>query len=117
MADLFEVSAINSMKLENRFVRSATWEGLAGDDGSCTPRLIALMGELATGGVGLIISGHAYVSQEGQAGLWQLGIYSDELIPHLSKMTEAVHRQSGKIVLQLAHAGCRASFDLTGKKP
>ncbi len=117
MADLFEVSAINSMKLENRFVRSATWEGLADDDGSCTPRLIALMEELDTGGVGLIISGHAYVSQEGQAGPRQLGIYCDELIPHLSKMTEAVHRQSGKIVLQLAHAGCRAAFDLTGKKP
>ncbi len=117
MANLFEESSINSMKLENRFVRSATWEGLASKDGFCTSRLIALMEELATGEIGLIISGHAYVSREGQAGPWQLGIYDDGLIPGLSKMTAAVHQRSGKIVLQLAHAGCRAAVDLTGKKP
>ena len=117
MAELFKMSAINSMKLDNRFVRSATWEGMASEDGSCTVRLIALMEELAKGGVGLIISGHAYVSREGQAGPWQLGIYSDELIPNLSKMTEAVHGQSGKIILQLAHAGFRAASDLTDMTP
>jgi 2,4-dienoyl-CoA reductase-like NADH-dependent reductase (Old Yellow Enzyme family) len=30
MANLFETTTINAMTLENRFVRSATWEGLAG---------------------------------------------------------------------------------------
>jgi 2,4-dienoyl-CoA reductase-like NADH-dependent reductase (Old Yellow Enzyme family) len=117
MARLFETTAINTMNLENRFVRSATWEGMAGEDGSCTPRLIDLMVELAKGGVGLIISSHTYVSREGQAGPWQLGIYSNELIPNLREMTEAVHRQGGKIGLQLAHAGCRADFNLTGMQP
>ena len=108
MPDLFEKSAINSIALNNRFVRSATWEGLATEEGACTSRLSALMQDLADGKVGLIISGHAYVSREGQAGPWQLGIYDDELIPRLRKMTEAVHKRSGKIVLQLAHAGCQA---------
>jgi len=117
MADLFEQSTINSMKLQNRFVRSATWEGLASENGFCTPRLIALMDELVAGEIGLIISGHAYVSPEGQAGPWQLGVYDDDLIPDLRKMTAAVHQRSGKIVLQLAHAGCRAAYNLTGKEP
>jgi len=116
MPDLFEKSAINSIRLNNRFVRSATWEGLAAEGGACTSRLIALMQELADGEVGLIISGHAYVSREGQAGPWQLGVYDDELIPGLRKMTDAVHKRSGKIVLQLAHAGCRAAFGLTGRQ-
>jgi 2,4-dienoyl-CoA reductase-like NADH-dependent reductase (Old Yellow Enzyme family) len=75
------------------------------------------MEELAAGGVGLIISGHAFVSREGQAGPWQLGIYSDELIAPLKQMTAAVHAKSSKIVLQLAHAGCRAPFGLTGLQP
>jgi 2,4-dienoyl-CoA reductase-like NADH-dependent reductase (Old Yellow Enzyme family) len=105
------------MELENRFVRSATWEGMATDDGSCTPRLIDLLVELASGGVGLIISSHAYVSRAGQAGPWQLGVDRDELIPGLQDMTEAVHRENGKIVLQLAHAGCRAIPELTGQDP
>ena len=34
------------MKLKNRFVRSATWEGMATDDGACTPKLIDLIANL-----------------------------------------------------------------------
>lgn len=32
-------------------------------------------------------------------------------------MVEAVHGAGGKVVLQLAHAGCRAGFGLTGLEP
>lgn len=117
MSVLFETTSINSMSLKNRFVRSATWEGMANEDGSCTPRLIKLMEELAHGGVGLIISGHAYVRPEGQAGAWQMGIYSNKLVPRLAEMAEAVHRKDGKIIVQLAHAGCHAAFDLTKVEP
>ena len=113
----FEHSAINGMDLANRFVRSATWEGMAADDGACTPKLIDLMAELAKGGVGLIISSHAYVSPEGQAGPWQLGVYNDALIPGLEALVKAVHENGGKIVLQLAHAGFFAHAKLTGQTP
>jgi len=117
MRKLFESSEINGMKLANRFVRSATWEGMATDDGACTPKLIDLMAELAKGGVGLIISSHTYVSSEGQAGPWQLGVYKDELIPGLTEVTKAVHDNGGKIVMQLAHAGLTANAQLTGRTP
>ena len=117
MSKLFEASEINGMKLSNRFVRSATWEGMAADDGACTPKLINLMAGLAEGGVGLIISSHAYVSPEGQAGPWQLGIYRDELVPGLESMTQAVHDKGGKIVMQLAHAGYFSFAKLTGRTP
>ena len=33
MSNLFESTEINGMRLANRFVRSATWEGMAADDG------------------------------------------------------------------------------------
>ena len=112
---LFETTQINGMALANRFVRSATWEGMAGDDGSMTSRLSALMADLARGGVGLIISSHAYISREGQAGLKQLGIYDDTLVPGLKEMTTAVHDNGGKIVAQLAHAGLHAAVKLTGQ--
>ncbi len=117
MSKLFETTTIKSLNLPNRFVRSATWEGLAADDGSVTPRLIDVAVKLAQGGVGLIISGHAYVSREGQAGSWQLGAYSDELIPGLTEMVRAVHDCGGKIAMQLAHAGSKAAFRLSGLDP
>jgi 2,4-dienoyl-CoA reductase-like NADH-dependent reductase (Old Yellow Enzyme family) len=117
MSKLFEPSQINGMKLANRFVRSATWEGMAADDGACTPQLIDLMVGLAKGGVGLIITSHTYVSPEGQAGPWQVGVYDDKLIPGLEAMAAAVHENGGKIVMQLAHAGYFANAKLTGQTP
>lgn len=117
MDRLFESSEINGMKLKNRFVRSATWEGMASPDGAVTPKLIETMSALAKGGVGLIISGHAYIRQDGQASPWQLGVYKDELITGLREMAAAVHEAGGRIIMQLAHAGHFAVENLTGQTP
>jgi 2,4-dienoyl-CoA reductase-like NADH-dependent reductase (Old Yellow Enzyme family) len=86
MSALFESTFINGMSLANRFVRSATWEGLATTDGACTTRLTDMTVKLVEGGVGLIITGHSYVSREGQAGPWQLGIHEDAMLPELAKV-------------------------------
>jgi 2,4-dienoyl-CoA reductase-like NADH-dependent reductase (Old Yellow Enzyme family) len=115
MSILFEPSEINGMKLANRFVRSATWEGMAAEDGACTPKLTDLMGQLAAGEVGMIITSHAYVLPQGQAGPWQLGIYRDELVDGLREMTRAVHARGGRIVAQIAHSGHMANPKLTGQ--
>jgi 2,4-dienoyl-CoA reductase-like NADH-dependent reductase (Old Yellow Enzyme family) len=117
MSKLFESTEIKGLKLSNRFVRSATWEGMAGDDGSVTQALVDLMARLAEGGVGLIISSHAYIKPEGQAGPKQLGVYQEALVPGLGQMTRAVQEQGGRIVLQLAHAGGFANSKLTGQTP
>ncbi len=114
MAELFECTSISGMRLANRFVRSATWEGLADQDGAVTPRLIEMMVELARGEVGLIISSHAFVSPEGQAGPGQLAAYADRFLPGLGDMVKAVQAAGGKIALQLAHGGCRANSGLSG---
>ncbi len=117
MSKLFEQSALRGMLLANRFVRSATWEGTAADDGAVTPKLLETMNALAGGGVGLIISSHAYVRQEGKAGPWQLGVYKDELIPGLREMAASVHERGGRIVMELAHAGHFSAAKLTGQPP
>ncbi|MCA1787520.1 MAG: NADH:flavin oxidoreductase, partial [Desulfobacteraceae bacterium] len=117
MNDLFDITQINGMTLANRFVRSATWEGMAGDDGTVTSRLTNTVTELAKGGVGLIISGHAYVLPEGQAGPKQMGIYKDDLVDGLKSMTDAVHQAGGKMVAQLAHAGTFVAETLTRTPP
>ncbi len=106
---LFEPTTIRGMDLSNRFVRSATWEGLAGPEGGATPELVRLYGELARGRVGLIISSHAFVSPEGRAGGRQLGVHDDTMIPGLRSLAAAVHEAGGKIALQIAHAGLWAS--------
>ena len=115
MSKLFEESSINGMTLRNRSVRAATWEGLATTSGEATPKLIEMMASLARGGVGLIISSHSYVSPEGQGTPWQLGIYKGELISKLRDLTSAVHKNGGRMVMQLSHAGHFAEKQLTGQ--
>jgi 2,4-dienoyl-CoA reductase-like NADH-dependent reductase (Old Yellow Enzyme family) len=116
MPILFEPTTMNGMSLANRFVRSATWEGMAATDGTCTARITDTMVKLVEGGIGLIITGHSYVSREGQAGPWQLGIHEDATLRGLTQMTEAVHRCGGKIAIQLAHAGAQAAASLSGSE-
>ena len=108
MPTLFEETTLKGMKLRNRFVRSATWLGLADADGFCTDSLVARIRELARGELGLIVSGHAYVSREGQAGAGQLGIHTDAHVAPLARMADAVHEEGGAVALQLAHAGGKA---------
>ncbi|MCX8022461.1 MAG: NADH:flavin oxidoreductase [Syntrophorhabdaceae bacterium] len=105
MGGLFDVTKINGMILQNRFVRSATWEGLATVDGYVTERLTDFMVNLAKGGVGLIITGHAYIVPEGIAAPNQLGLYSDRHMMSLKGMIERVHDAGGKIGVQISHGG------------
>ena len=117
ISPLFQPTTLNGLTLPNRFVRSATWEGMATVDGRVTPRLIDTLTALARGGVGLIISGHAYVAKIGQASPFQLGIYADDLLDGLRSMTTAVHAAGGRIVAQLAHAGNFALEKAIGTAP
>jgi 2,4-dienoyl-CoA reductase-like NADH-dependent reductase (Old Yellow Enzyme family) len=111
MKQLFEKTKINQIELKNRFVRSATWEGLAKPDGSCSEEITEMMVKLAQGQVGLIISSHAFVNQAGRAHIGQLGIYEDFLIDSYRKMVEKVHDEGSKIIMQITHAGGRAMIE------
>lgn len=112
---LFDATEINGMSLSNRFVRSATYEGLAAEDGASTPRLTELLVGLASGGVGLIIAGHAFVHPSGRAGPWQLGMHDDAVIEGHRQMTGEVQKAGGKIAAQLAHAGVMVNPAITGQ--
>lgn len=117
MSRLFEQTEINGMRLTNRFVRSATWEGMASADGSCTHKLIDLTAKLAQGGVGLIISSYAYVLPEGKARVGQIGIYKDQLKDGLQEMTAVAHEHGTRIVAQIVHGGVYSDAELTGRTP
>ena len=111
---LYEPITINNMSLKNRLVRSATYEAMAAEDGSVTDRLIDLYTSLAKGGVGLIITGFAYIQGNGHCMPLQTGVFSDDNIPGLRKLVDAVHEEGGKIALQIAHAGRQTTPALIG---
>jgi len=86
-------------------MRSATHDFMAEHDGSITERQVSLYKHLAEGEVGLIITGHAYVNPQGKASPYQIGVYEDNLIEGLRRITQAVHSCPSRIFIQLSHAG------------
>jgi 2,4-dienoyl-CoA reductase-like NADH-dependent reductase (Old Yellow Enzyme family) len=116
MSELFKGAYIGTMEVKNRFVRAATWAGMAGEDGRVTEPLVELYRDLARGGVGLIITGYSYVTKRGKASPRMLGCDDDALVPGLRWLVEAVKHEGGKICLQIVHGGAQIMYD-TGLPP
>jgi 2,4-dienoyl-CoA reductase-like NADH-dependent reductase (Old Yellow Enzyme family) len=117
MKNLFEKTAINGMTLDNRFVRSATWEGMCEKDGRPTPKLASCYRELAAGKTGLIITGYAYVRPDGKQLPGKMGIHTDDFAADLQTLTQAVHSEGGKVCVQLVHAGGQTTTEMVGRRP
>ncbi len=117
MADIFSPWQVGSLELPNRLVRSATWEGMAGRDGTPSHDLINLTADLAEGAVGLIITGYAYVRADGQSSPRQSGVHIDACVGPLTRVSDAVHKAGGKVALQIVHGGGQAKKSLCGAEP
>jgi len=108
--DLFKPYSIGRLELRNRFVRSATWDATADSSGAVTDNSVALYRELGQGGVGLIVSGYAFISPLGQAAHGQYGVHTDSMIPGLHRLVQVAHQGGAKIALQIVHAGIYSSY-------
>lgn len=117
MTTLFEETVINGMKLRNRMVRSATWEGMCAQDGRPTQKLINCYKDLALGGVGLIITGYTFVRPDGKQAPGKMGIHTDDFADDFKKLTGAVHDAGGRIAVQLVHAGGQSDTKNAGRQP
>jgi len=79
--------------------------------------LADLYAELARGGIGLIITGHAFVHGGGRCHLHMTGAHRDDLIPALEVPTRAVHEEGGLVVTQLNHGGRQCAADAIPDRP
>ena len=118
MSVIFQPGQIKNLELKNRLVRSATHEGMADESGLPTEKHFKLYSRLAQGGVGLIITGYAYVSPDGQGFFPGMnGIHSDACIPGYRALVDEVHDSGGKIAMQIAHSGRQTTRRAIGARP
>lgn len=101
--DLFAKTKIGNLSVQNHFIRSATYEGLATVEGYPTEKIINLYERLARGKVGTIVTSYTYITDYEQPRVNQLGIYSDEMIPAYKNLTDRVHKYDTKIFMQIVH--------------
>ena len=105
MSVLFKTVSIGRMELRNRFVRSATYDGAGLKSGHVSEKQVHLYGNLAKGGVGLIISGITSVHASGRISTFQNTVDDDACIPGLKKLADVAHSHGARIALQLFHGG------------
>ncbi|MFC0059287.1 NADH:flavin oxidoreductase [Vibrio inusitatus] len=112
MSILFSPAQIGNMTLKNRFVRSATWENMATEQGYMTEKLYDIYEELAKGDVGLIVTGYANIVEDEKPNAGMMGIYNDSFIEGYKKLTDLVHQYDAKIVKQIAYGGTKTTYNL-----
>lgn len=108
---LFEPVRFKNLTLKNRFVRSAVWMQMADEKGHLTPELMNVYKNLADGGVGLIITGYAYIDVNDQPNSHMIGMYDDSFIPEWKEVIDYVHQKGAKIALQIASGGSQTYIE------
>lgn len=114
MTEPFDPMRIGSVKAKNRFARSATWEGMATEEGAVTDRLLDFVEKVAEGGVGLFVTGYASVEPRGRNLPRMLAVSSDDFVPGLKEMAERIHMHNTPAVAQIVHAGSQTKPDNIG---
>lgn len=117
MSMLFDPIKLGTLQINNRFVRSSTYERMGTETGEVTDELVETHRHLAKGEVGLIIPGYMYVHPLGRGDKGQIGIHNDRMLPGLKRLTEAVHQEGGKIAFQLVHVGSQTTKSNIGQTP
>lgn len=71
----------------------------------------------AEGGFGVVMTCAAHVQRVGQGFVGQLGTYSDDHLPGLTDLANAIRSHDRVALVQLHHAGHRSPADLIGEAP
>jgi len=108
MSKLFSPLAIKNVSLKNRIVVSPMCQ-YSSQDGFANDWHLVHLGSRAVGGAGLVFTEAIAVSPEGRISPDDLGIWKDEHIPGLKRITDFIHQQGSIAGIQLAHAGRKAS--------
>lgn len=103
MSNLFEPCQLGAIELANRIVMAPMTRSRSLDDGTPTPMMIDYYRQRAS--AGLIIAEGTYPSEDGKGYCRTPGITNDAHIAGWKKVTNAVHADGGKIVLQIMHCG------------
>ena len=115
MASLFTPLQLGALELPNRILMAPLTRARAGRDGVPTELMARYYAQRA--GAGLIISEATGISREGLGWPNAPGLWNQDQVDGWKPVTDAVHREGGRIVAQLWHMGRLVHPDLGGGQP
>ena len=110
MPNLFDPLTIGTLTIRNHMMRSATAERVADPiDGTPSSAMKCMYTNLAKGGIGLIVTGHAYVERIGKGHPEMASIATDDVIPAWRDVITPAQEAGARVIMQINH--CGASCD------
>ncbi len=105
--DPFAPAQLGPLRLRNRIIKAATFEGMTGDQ-AVSDQLIEFHRAVARGGVGMTTVAFCAVSPEGASTPNEL-ILTEAAVPGLRRLVDAVHAEGAAASAQMGHAGAIAA--------
>jgi 2,4-dienoyl-CoA reductase-like NADH-dependent reductase (Old Yellow Enzyme family) len=115
MTDPFSPLVLGSIRLRNRIVKPATFEGMC-PGGAPSEALLAHHRAVAAGGAAMTTVAYCSVSADGRSYATQL-LIRPEIVPGLRQLTDAIHSEGAAASLQLGHCGYFANSRVIGGRP
>jgi len=106
--NLYDELKIRDVTLRNRIIVSPMCQ-YSSTDGFATDWHLVHLGSRAVGGAAVVLAEASAVSPEGRISPWDLGIYKDEHIAPLARITRFICEQGALPGMQIAHAGRKGS--------
>jgi len=100
---VFAPAALGPLTLRNRIIKAATFEGVT-PGGKVSDELVEFHRRVAAGGAALSTVAYLAVSPEGRTDRHCL-LLSEDTVPGLRRLTEAVHDEGAAAAAQIGHAG------------
>jgi 2,4-dienoyl-CoA reductase-like NADH-dependent reductase (Old Yellow Enzyme family) len=101
--DVFAPATLGPVRLRNRTVKAATFEGRT-PEGQVTDELIEYHAVVARGGVGLTTVAYLAIAPEGRTHREQI-VVGKHSVAGLRRLTDAIHETGAAIAGQVGHAG------------
>ncbi|WLQ32523.1 NADH:flavin oxidoreductase [Streptomyces castrisilvae] len=101
--DVLAPARLGPLELRNRVIKAATYEGLS-HKSLVTKDLVDFHVAYAKGGVGMTTVAYCAVAKEGRTDRHQIH-WTDEAMPGLRALTEAVHAEGAAVSAQIGHGG------------
>ena len=118
MTDLFApLPLAHGPAMKNRFMLAPLTNLQSHPDGRLSDDEFHWLTYRATGGFGLVMTCAAHVQRIGQGFPGQLGVFSDDHLPGLSRLAATIRAEGALSAVQLHHAGIRSPADLIGETP
>ena len=111
------VTFIHGPAMKNRFMVSPLTNLQSNPDGTLSDDEERWLTMRAEGGFGLTMTCASHVDPRGQGFPGQLGCFSDDHLPGLTRLAAGIRAQGSVAIVQLHHAGRRAPAELIGMAP